>query len=283
MAKKIKMSRKQIKQPDEFISFGERAYEWLEENFLTAAAAIAGIIALVLIIQFSVKSIKARSDKPAEEFAAAMEIINARVIEEDPGYFPGSVNSYRSEKDKHDALVETLGTFVDSEKNSTEGQMGLFYLASSYEKVEEYDKAIDYYKRFSDSKLANTADPGFKNAAIDGMARCLYRKGDLDGALAKYNELIGSDSGFQADAYLNKARILFKKGDTEAAQKTLDEMGKSLPDSWMSNPREYLVSYWEKQKASGAEEDGSSDDIPAGSESLESSGDSVGPLDGSTE
>ena len=73
MAKKIKMTRKQMKKPDEFLSWTEQVWDWSQEHLWEALGIVAGVIILVLVIQLLGGYLRGRGDTSAQDMGKALD------------------------------------------------------------------------------------------------------------------------------------------------------------------------------------------------------------------
>lgn len=250
MAKKIKISRKQIRQPDEFLSWSEQAWEWAEEHVWELMGAIAVGIVLILLVQGVAVWVRGKSDAPARTLAEAQLILRKPVNPQtDDNIIPGMDQGFNSEQDKLESAAASFEKVVKDYPDTTEGSLAILYLATTYENMEQYDKAFDYYSKFQATKVASL-QPELQNAALMGKARCLHQQGDFDAETQILDKIIAADSIFTVDAKIALARIkATRRDDPEAATQILEDLKKDHPDSWTARDARFLPGFWKQVRA----------------------------------
>jgi tetratricopeptide (TPR) repeat protein len=258
MAKKIKISRKQMKQPDDFVSATEKLMEWAEENLLIVGGGVLLIIVVFLGANFVKGSVKKGSMKPANDLAAAMHVLDAEVktfgIDDGMPINPLAMITYSSEKEKYQAAIDKLEPVITNHKGSPEADMALLYLANSHEEIENYAKAADYYNQYANSELGKKRAVYYKHSGLLGSARCDFRLGNYKKSLETSTVIIESDSPFKEEALILASKANFENGNAEAAQKNLDTLKEEFPESWNTQVADYLITHWKEIKKN--EEDG---------------------------
>jgi Zn-dependent M16 (insulinase) family peptidase len=76
-----KITRKELKSPDEFISFAARALDWIQNNWKMVSAAVGGLIVIIILVQlfvwFSENKEKEASQRLVEALSEVMGQKNA--------------------------------------------------------------------------------------------------------------------------------------------------------------------------------------------------------------
>lgn len=106
----------------------------------------------------------------------------------------------------------------------------------------DYDGALGAYQAVLGSPLA-AADADVKGRAIEGIGFAKEAKGDLDGALASFQELERIDAkGYKELGQYQQARILIAKGDREKAKELLKAAHEKLtaPSTEGKHPFQFL-------------------------------------------
>ncbi len=248
MAKKIKISRKQIKQPDEFITWSERVIEWAEENVWLVTGAVALVIVVFLLGQGAAYWLSGRSDAPKRALAEAVEISN-QPVSADEQVFPADLGGERfsSEKEKHDAAARVFAEVAREYKGTVEGGMATLYLARSRERAGDHDRAIENYNEFLKTPLAQKQE-ALKHSAYMGLARTRHLKGEYQEAQQYFDKVIEADSPYKADALLEGARNLEALDRHEEARAMLDKLSEDYPKSYLSLNASFLPDYWEQKR-----------------------------------
>lgn len=243
MAKKIKITRKQIKQPDDFLSWSENAWNWIEDNTWQVTGIVLGVIVVFLLIQGGIYWAKGQGDSPRLALSAAMNTLYEPVVPEDESLVPGMARGFRSEREKQEVIANLFESIITDHPDTVEARLSVIYAARSYEKLEEYDKSIDYYNKFAESELS-TMVPDLKESSLLGVARSYYSQGQFSKSLEYLNKIIESKSAFRLDAMILGARCHFKMNEEEKANEILGKLNSEFPEAWLSQPADFLAEYW---------------------------------------
>jgi len=257
MAKKIKLTRKQMKRPDEFLSITEKAFEWAEDHAWHVGGIAVGVIALMLLVKLGAGSLDKRADVPRSAYAMAINTLERPVTPTDPGsmYLPDMTSEgFGSEEEKYQSAAEALDKVIEEYSSAVEGQMALLNLASIYEKTREYDKAISAYGRFLSSELA-AKDESFKHLAWSGLARANFESREYQTALDYYNKIAERDSIIKSNAMIGAARCYNALGEKGRADEILAKAGEEVPDSWSAKPSNFLPDFWKRKEQAGTAPD----------------------------
>jgi tetratricopeptide (TPR) repeat protein len=182
-----KISRKELKQPDEFQSIFETAglfFELHMTEVLLGAAALVVIVAIALGFYYY----EARRGR-----AAAARFDDA-LTELQGG--------------KYDAAEKELSSLAADEPHRAVGRLANLYLATAYLAQKEPAKARDSLLRY----LAEDDASLFRGAALDDLAVTYEELGDYKQAEDAYRQASKIEGPEQARAELGMARMLQKQG-----------------------------------------------------------------------
>lgn len=187
MATRHKISRKELKQPDEFQSIFETAGLFFElhmtEVFLGAAALLV-IVAIALgLYYYEVRQGHAASAR----FDQALSDLQGG---------------------KYDVAEKELSSLAADEPHRAVGRLSKLYLATAYLAQKEPAKARDMLLRY----LAEDDASVFRNAALDDLAVTCEELGDYKQAEETYRQASKVEGPEQARAELGVARMLQKQG-----------------------------------------------------------------------
>ncbi|NWG76108.1 MAG: tetratricopeptide repeat protein, partial [Rubrivivax sp.] len=149
MAKKIKLTRKQIKKPDEFLTWSEEVWEWLENNYIYALGILVGGVAVLLLLQQGIKALLSAPDLADEELAKAVMVMKKPIKDKSDFLTDG----YFSETERTQAAIDALSAFTKKYKDKPQGDMALLFLSRNYEQAGDYPAALEVYTRLSNSRL----------------------------------------------------------------------------------------------------------------------------------
>jgi predicted negative regulator of RcsB-dependent stress response len=187
-----KLRRKELKQPDEFLTLFDQARDFFVEN-LRQVLISAGIVLGVAALAIAVYAYERHRDQVAgEQFAAALAALNAK--------------NYKTAEQEFAKLAE-------AEPNRRVGQLARFYLASAYLGDNDLPHARDALVVF----LAGEHDALFTSLALTDLAVVYERMGDYQKAAGAYRQAAAVPGPEQERAELDAARVLAKQGNRAAA------------------------------------------------------------------
>lgn len=235
MAKGI--SRKELKQPDEFVSFWTRAGE-LATRFANErrSALLIGstMLATVVIGSIIFASLSERRAKAATETLTRIEHLATSELrpEGTPTTNPDGtplpddgVPHFKTEKERAEAALNELDAFLAGPRNAltSEARLERAALLLSLGRAPE---AIAAYQQL----LADKLDDRLLFLAREGLGYAQQTKGDLDAAVATFDQLtadaaVFKEGGFYKDrALYHKAQIAELRGNAEDAKKLYREV-----------------------------------------------------------
>ena len=200
---------------------------------VTAVLVIAAIGFGVMLYRQSSQS------RGSELLAEAMVALNARVVpagapasgEDIPAAASlGATGSFATEAAKLNAALPKLQAAADAYPDSSAGITARYHLAGALAALSRHDEAI---KQFDDVTRRAGNDSLYGRMARLGKADTQARAGQLDAAIATWQEMAASTSGdFPVDAILMElARAYIQKGDKEGARKTFNQLIDQHPES----------------------------------------------------
>jgi hypothetical protein len=220
---------KELRQPDEFVSFwtqaGERAARFANER---RRALLAGstMLATVIIGSIVFSQVSERHAKTASDTMARIQrLATADLIADGaPAVADDGTPRFKTEKERSEAALKELDAFVASSgnplRNEARLQRGplLLSLGRAPEAVTAYEEL-----------LAGKLDDRLRFLAREGLGYAQEQKGDLAAAAATFEKL-GDDAsvfkdGFYKDrAGYHKARIAELRGNSADAKKLYKEV-----------------------------------------------------------
>jgi len=214
LAKKI--SRKDLKEPDEFISITTRAIGWVSEQKI---ALIIGASALALVVLgaygFRWYS-QSKEEKASVDFISAKKILDARVAGElaNPGS-PREEGSYASNEVKYKAALEAFEQVRKMHPSARTASLTVYFIGEIHSQLGEYDKAGKNFKEY----LTAEGESGELSVfALEGIAASLEAQGKDADAIEQYRRLTKPPFDMQPDRGLyHVARMEQKTGKTTEA------------------------------------------------------------------
>jgi tetratricopeptide (TPR) repeat protein len=192
LATRHKISRKELKQPDEFQTIFETAALFFELHMtevLLGAAALLVVVAIALSIFYY----EARRGRAASaRFDQALSDLQGG---------------------KYEAAEKELSSLAADEPHRAVGRLANIYLGNAYLAQKEPGKARDALTRY----LSEDDSSLFRGAALDDLAVAYEELGDYKQAEATYRKASDSEGPEQARAELGMARMLQKQGKRDEA------------------------------------------------------------------
>ena len=194
--KRVSRSRKRdLNEPDEFISFWTKLIELISEYKLIFSSALGVMVAIIIVIMGMMYFIKKSEDK-------AFALLQQGIIS-----YQTKLENSTPEKAFLD-VEKDFQLIMDNYSNRGGGKLASFIYANICYTAKDYDKAIELYKK----SLINFNDEMFiKNLILNGLGYSYKAKKDFKTA-ARYFEAIAS-----APDYTIKDEALFNLGELYTA------------------------------------------------------------------
>jgi tetratricopeptide (TPR) repeat protein len=187
-----KLSRKELKQPDEFTTLVEAAEVYFNTHLgeiLAGAAVIAAAIAVVAAIRFYQERRDAAAANGFYQAFTALDTKDYKLAEE------------RFDKLAHDAPGLQVG------------RLARFYLGTCYLEQNQLSSARDSFRAYLDGEH----DPTFGSLAMLNLGVIYERMNQLPEAEASYRKAAAMPGPEQLRAQLSVARLLTREGRVQAA------------------------------------------------------------------
>jgi hypothetical protein len=231
------ISRKELKQPDEFVSFWTQAAERASRfaagrrrALLVGSTMLATVIVgSIVFSQISESRAKTASDALARiERLASAELRPEGAPTTNPDGTPladDGVPRFKTEKERAEAALKELDAFVAKSGNPLrmEGRLERGPLLLSLGRAPE---AVKTYEEI----LSGRTDDRLRFLAHEGLGYAQEQQGDLDAAARTFEKLsddaaVFKDSGFYKErATYHKARIAELRGNANDAKKLYKEV-----------------------------------------------------------
>lgn len=207
-----KRRRKDLKQPDEFVTVTMKLGQWVREHqrlvVFISAIIVVTVVGIALTIQL-VGSSRVQNSDPLWE---AISTASAPVIDPDDdendnaSKLPNSIQRFDSLSDRTEAATKAFEKVLAGGKNSGAGRAATLGLAASKFSKGEFAEARALYEDFAN-------DPGgfdhLKAYAVEGTGLCFESQKNYDRALEQYRSLEKIDDGDHQDlAKYHQARML---------------------------------------------------------------------------
>jgi len=208
MAKTAKVRRKDLFQPDQFISTTDILIAYCSKHKIK----IISIIISLIIVVFSGLWIKYNQNKKSLD----MESLYFKVEQ-------AKSSKESNSKDK----IKQIGIILDKFSDGSQKQRALLVLADEYFNEASYDKAIDFYQNVLNGSRLSL----HHHLANMGIAYSLEAKKDYKNAINAYKTTIQYSNEYPLfDIYVGLARCYELNNERNAALLTLREMQNKFPN-----------------------------------------------------
>lgn len=219
MAKR-KYTRKQLRQPDDFISFWSKVVDVARENL--PRVIITLVIAILIVAGVWIWSYFAekRASSGTASISRAFEVYNQSIFPMEtklPAAEDG-IPRFKTHKARLEASEKEFTKTMETASGSLRHLAQLMRAGVRYE-MGKYDKAIEDYRGY----LAAGDDPELRYNASEAIGYCYEKRKELDKALEAFRKL-PRDGARKWNAMYHEARVLALKGKKQEAIKVLKDV-----------------------------------------------------------
>lgn len=197
------LTKKELKQPDQFQTFSQRVYELVMENLKTLYLG-AGVVAAVVLVVLGWHFYQLRYEERA-----------AHLYAEAYGSYESLLDA-ASERDLLEGAVAVYEKLLNEYPSSNAALTARYNLGNLYYSLEAYDNSIAAYQGY-----LKKAPKGSVLGPLSwyGLGYAWEAKGDYAQALESFEKALEGSSGlhFRAINYSNMGRILEKMSDRAKA------------------------------------------------------------------
>lgn len=187
-----RLTRKDLRQPDEFISLFDAAGEYVATHLSRVIGAVAALLALILVVAGLKLYFNHRNRAAAEAFYSGSQAYDRK--------------QYRTAEERFQALANDYsGTSL--------GRLALLYIGDIHLAQNQPAPARDFLQRFLDADNR----PAFRQAALLQLGVAWEALGNQDEARKAYAQAAAISEGQQAQAELELARLTASRGDKPGA------------------------------------------------------------------
>lgn len=200
---KIKVSKKrQVKEPDQFISISNQILDYISNNIRTVIfMSVAFFILAGIVVGLWVH--RGISKKEA-------------------------LTLYYRAHQKDGSLAKDLQELTERYPHTAIARCALLELGNIYYKSHDIDKAISAYQRYEEQ----SSHGDLRLFVYDSLGYCFESKGDYVRASQFFKKIIKEEGDFLHEmAYINLGRVYEKAGNTTDAIRNYQEFIKRYPNS----------------------------------------------------
>ena len=213
MATTKKISRKELKEPDEFITFSARAFEFAQLHTREIIIGIASVVALALLFWAVTAYSKKKEAQAARLLAQAQSLLQLDSRPGEAGLAAGEER--KADPEAKGRGLELLENVVENYERTKASGVARILLGQGYYDQGDYDGAIAVYEAFLKRK---TRTPELTAMAWEGLAYSHEAKQDFAEAVICYEKLSQTArSNVHPWAYMGMARCYERLGEYEKA------------------------------------------------------------------
>ncbi|MSP62451.1 MAG: tetratricopeptide repeat protein [Myxococcales bacterium] len=220
-------TRKPInQQPDEFISFWQKAYNAAIPYARPIALTLAGALGVVIAVWIADHFMTDARENATEQFDRSVRVAEADLITDaSPAKSEDKIPRFKTEKERAEATLAEVDKVAGG--SSAVAHRALLLKAGTLFDLGRFADAEASYKKFLDQ--VGSDDP-LRFLAREGVGLCAEAQNKLDDALAAFKELDPKAGDFYRDrALFAQARVLMKKGDKKGAEGVYLDILKRVP------------------------------------------------------
>lgn len=217
MAKKNKITRKQLlKEPDEFLTFSSKMFNFAAENKKPIIAAVCGVFLLLIVIA-AVQWMSYRSENKASGlFADAWGRYEAALEDKDP------VDAYKEAAPEFEELLSEY-------RRTDAGRMGRAMFAHIAYEAGESEQAVALYE---EALSSFSGDPALENLILSGLGYAHEQRNAYKKAVEYFERIIEGDSPvLKSEAYFNLGRIYELLDNPEKSRAAFEKLVSDYSDS----------------------------------------------------
>ena len=249
MAKKIKITRKQMQQPDEFITWFDRVVDYMQTNSLQVIIALCAVVLAVAagegIRRYreskAEASILALSDAIATLQAPLQSDLNDKQI-------LSGIKSYPTETARSAEAISLLEKVSKDYPGTPQANQAQLFLAGAQFDNKNYLAAVESYNKYLQSNP--NLDPAVRAVALMGLASSHFNLGNFKEALDSYRQIIEVKNALNRDeALVGASRCQENLGDTDQAIAYLKQALEEYPNTVAARGAASRIRLLEKAKA----------------------------------
>jgi len=230
---RTKIIKKKLKEPDEFISFTEKAFIFITHH--SKSIAVGGIIILVLVLSIF---FFLRWENKNEENANQMLSLAIETYQIVSGpYQEGLLEDHRN-------ALEKINEVINKFPRTSSGKLSILYKGNLHLRLGEVDEAIKAYESFIQKAGKEKL---YRLFAMEGLGYSYEEKKDYDRAINAYQKIFQLGEDFQsANVYLGMGRCYEKLGKNQEALENYKNFLKVSPKSSITYMILRKISHLEK-------------------------------------
>lgn len=187
-----KLSRKELRQPDEFVSMSRSAIDWASNNVQTVVIGGAVVLALVLLVAGIRWYLQSRDAASARQFYGASELFK---------------------REQWDPAQESFAALAKSYGGTPYGKLARLYAGRAAVNANRPADAVPFLTEF----VAAAPSPALEQIGRVTLAHALEATGDAAGAKEQLSRAVDLDGPLRPEATIGLARAEETAGNKDKA------------------------------------------------------------------
>ncbi len=222
MAGKKKVTKKELKKPDEFVSLTEQAFLFVSAHLRKFILGVAALIVIILVLVGLRWWGEKNEAEASQKFSLAIQ-----------NYGMAASPSREGAALDPKALVQMFDEVISKYPRTSAGKLSLLYKGNVLLQSGQFDQAIESYDLFL---RKGGKEKLYHSFAWDGLGYAYEGKKDYGKAAGAYQKVIETgESSVSPDAYLALGRCYEKLNKTKEAVESYRSFLKAAPTSSQAN------------------------------------------------
>jgi outer membrane protein assembly factor BamD (BamD/ComL family) len=195
-----RFSRKDLKQPDEFVTRGRDVVDWARDHSRTVIQIGVGLLVVLVIIGGFLSLRAARTRQANEDLGRAL-------------------NEYRGER--YPQAAAQFAEVAERWKSTPAGEIARIYAAQADLRADNAGNALS---TLEEVRKSSNLPSYLQQEVLLTLGYAKERSGDAKGAAAHFQEAGAAEGPFRATAIYEEARLRTQLGEVETARKLQDRL-----------------------------------------------------------
>ena len=216
-----KYTRKQLKQPDKFLTTSDRAWNFIKDHTQQVLVMVGVAVLGVAVAWIWTAMADSRAREVTGKLTHALKVYSKPVVEMKTALpkDEDGIPVFKTKAKKLEASAKELTKVVDGSSAGSLNTIAILIRAGVHFDAAQYTEAIKDYQK----ALAETGNAHLKLVATEGLLYCYEATKALDKAL-EYVKKLPRDGDKQYFAMFHEARILASKGQKVQAVKLFQQI-----------------------------------------------------------
>ena len=233
MAGKKKITKKKLKEPDEFITFSQKAFLFISQHLKKVVTGGIILLIIILFIIFFRMWERQKEEEAYRKLGLAMALYQRA----------SSVKQERLPSEYKNVLAKFDEVITEFSRTSS-GKLSYLYKGNIHLQLDEFEEALKAYQTFLEKAGRERL---YRLFAMEGLGCAYQGKKDYESALRTYQKIIEMGESVQmADSYLNMGLCYEKLGKNKEALENYKAFLKVSQKSMMTNMIMRKISHLEK-------------------------------------